>query len=145
MVSKKIEQGWLKAEMQIKLEKPMEALEILREIDVDAKQPKTWRLAAEAKTIQARQAKNDKRLFKEAVSHYESALKSNPTDKTARRNLNSLRSEMDGLGIRAGGISIFWDDGDVWLRKQAALAIGRESLDKAVKECAEIELSLIHI
>ena len=111
MVSKKIEQGWVKAEMQIKLEKPMEALEILREIDVDAKQSKTWRLAAEAKTIQARQAKNDKRLFKEAVSHYESALKSNPTDKTARRNLNSLRSEMDGLGIRAGGISIFWDDG----------------------------------
>ncbi len=111
MVTKKIEQGWVKAEMQINLENPVEALEILREIDVDAKESKTWRLAAEAKTIQARQSNNDKRLFKEAVSHYENALKSNPSDKTARRNLNSLRSEMDGLGIRAGGMNLFIDDG----------------------------------
>ena len=95
MVTKKIEQGWVKAEMQINLGNPEEALEILREIDADAKEPKTWRLAAEAKTVQARQSNNDKRLFKEAVAHYESALKSNPNDKTARRNLNSLRSEMD--------------------------------------------------
>ena len=111
MVTKKIEQGWVKAEMQINLENPAEALEILREIDADAKESKTWRLAAEAKTIQARQSNNDKRLFKEAVSHYESALKSNPNDKAARRNLNSLRSEMDGLGIRAGGMNLFIDDG----------------------------------
>jgi cyclophilin family peptidyl-prolyl cis-trans isomerase len=111
MVSKKIEQGWLMAEKQIKLENPVEALEILRETDVDATEPKTWRLAGEAKTMQARQSDNDKRLFKEAVGHYESALKSNPSDKTARRSLNSLRSEMDGLGIRAGGISLFIDDG----------------------------------
>ena len=111
MVTKKIEDGWVKAELQIKLEKPAEALEILREIDADAKQSKTWRLAAEAKTLQARQSNNDKRLFKEAVSHYENALKSNPSDKTARRNLNSLRSEMDGLGIRPGGINVFIDDG----------------------------------
>jgi cyclophilin family peptidyl-prolyl cis-trans isomerase len=111
MVTKKIEQGWVKAELQIKLEKPAEALEILREIDADAKQSKTWRLAAEAKTLQARQSNNDKRLFKEAVSHYENALKENPSDKTARRNLNSLRSEMDGLGIRAGGVNVFFDDG----------------------------------
>ena len=111
MVTKKIEQGWVKAEMQINLGNPDEALEILREIDADAKEPKTWRLAAEAKTVQARQSNNDKRLFKEAVTHYESALKSNPNDKTARRNLNSLRSEMDGLGIRAGGMNVFIDDG----------------------------------
>ena len=111
MVTKKIEQGWVKAEMQINLGNPQEALEILREIDADAKEPKTWRLAAEAKTVQARQSNNDKRLFKEAVTHYESALKSNPNDKTARRNLNSLRSEMDGLGIRAGGMNVFIDDG----------------------------------
>ncbi len=111
MVTKKIEQGWVKAEMQINLGNPDEALEILREIDADAKEPKTWRLAAEAKTVQARQSNNDKRLFKEAVTHYENALKSNPNDKTARRNLNSLRSEMDGLGIRAGGMNVFIDDG----------------------------------
>ena len=110
-MTKKIEQGWVKAEMQINLENPAEALEILREIDADAKESKTWRLAAEAKTIQARQSNNDKRLFKEAVSHYENALKSNPNDKAARRNLNSLRSEMDGLGIRAGGMNLFIDDG----------------------------------
>ena len=110
-MTKKIEQGWVKAEMQINLGNPEEALEILREIDADAKEPKTWRLAAEAKTVQARQSNNDKRLFKEAVTHYESALKSNPNDKTARRNLNSLRSEMDGLGIRAGGMNVFIDDG----------------------------------
>ena len=111
MVSKKTEDGWLKAEMQIKLEKPEEALEILRDIDTDAKHSKTWRLAGEAKAIQARSSNNSKRLFKEAVSHYESALKSNPSDKQARRGLNSLRSEMDGLGIRAGGMSLFIDDG----------------------------------
>ena len=111
MVSKKIEQGWLKAEMQIKLENPAEALEILREADVDATKPKTWRLAGEAKAMQARQANNDKRLFKEAVGHYESALKTSPNDKKARRSLNSLRSEMDGLGIRAGGMAMLIDDG----------------------------------
>ena len=111
MVSKKIEQGWLKAEMQIKMENPAEALEILRETDVEAKESKTWKLAGEAKVIQARQSGNDKRLFKEAVGHYESALKVNPNDKKARRNLNSLRSEMDGLGIRAGGMALFIDDG----------------------------------
>ena len=110
-MSKKIEEGWTKAEMQIKLENPVEALEILREIDVDAKNSKTWRLAAEAKAIQARQSNNNRALFKDAVSHYESALKSNPNDKTARRNLNSLRSEMDGLVIRAGGMNVFFDDG----------------------------------
>jgi len=111
MPSKKIEQGWLKAEMQIQLDNPEEALEILRETDVDATQSKTWRLAGEAKALQARQSGNDKRLFKQAVGHYESALKSNPNDKKARRSLNSLRSEMDGLGIRAGGMTVFYDDG----------------------------------
>ena len=111
MVSKKIEQGWLEAEKQIKLENPTGALEILRKADADAGEPKTWRLAGEAKAMQARQSKNDKKLFKDAVGHYESALKSNPNDKKARRGLNSLRSEMDGLGIRAGGMSMFIDDG----------------------------------
>jgi len=61
--------------------------------------------------LQARQSGNDKKLFKEAVGHYESSLKSNPNDKKARRSLNSLRSEMDGLGIRAGGMTVFYDDG----------------------------------
>ena len=111
MPSKKIEQGWLKAEMQIQQDNPQEALDILREADVDATQSKTWRLAGEAKALQARQSGNDKRLFKEAVGHYESSLKSNPNDKKARRSLNSLRSEMDGLGIRAGGMTVFYDDG----------------------------------
>ena len=111
MPSKKIEQGWLKAEIQIQQDNPQEALDILREADVDATQSKTWRLAGEAKALQARQSGNDKRLFKEAVGHYESSLKSNPNDKKARRSLNSLRSEMDGLGIRAGGMTVFYDDG----------------------------------
>ena len=111
MASKKIEEGWVKAESLIKEEKAEEALELLREIDVDASEPKTWRLAADAKVQLAHQSGNDKRLFKEAVQHYESALKSNPNDKTARRSLNSLRSEMDGLGIRAGGMNMFIDDG----------------------------------
>ena len=111
MPSKKIEYGWLKAEMQIQQDNPQEALDILREADVDATQSKTWRLAGEAKALQARQSGNDKRLFKEAVGHYESSLKSNPNDKKARRSLNSLRSEMDGLGIRAGGMTVFYDDG----------------------------------
>ncbi len=69
MVTKKIEQGWVKAEMQINLENPAEALEILREIDADAKESKTWRLAAEAKTIQARQSNNDKRLSSKRPFH----------------------------------------------------------------------------
>lgn len=111
MVSKKIEQGWLEAEKQMKLENPIGALEVLRKADADAGESKTWRLAGEAKVMLARLSNNDKRLFKEAVGHYESALKSNPNDKKARRSLNSLRSEMDGLGIRAGGMSMFIDDG----------------------------------
>ena len=111
MVSKKIEEGWLKAEIQIKQENPEKALEILRKIDADAAESKTWRLAGEAKAMQARQSGNDKKSFKEAVRHYEECLKSNPNDKKARRSLNSLRSEMDGLGIRAGGMSMFVDDG----------------------------------
>ena len=111
MPSKKIEYGWLEAEMQIQQDNPQEALDILREADADATQSKTWRLAGEAKALQARQSGNDKRLFKEAVGHYESSLKSNPNDKKARRSLNSLRSEMDGLGIRAGGMTVFYDDG----------------------------------
>jgi peptidyl-prolyl cis-trans isomerase B (cyclophilin B) len=111
MVSKKIEQGWEKAEIQIKQENPVKALEILRTADADATESKTWRLAGEAKAMQARQSNNDKRLFKDAVGHYESALKSNPNDKKARRSLNSLRSEMDGLGIRAGGMTLLIDDG----------------------------------
>ena len=110
-MSKKIEDGWQKAEMQIKLEKPEEALKILREIDSEATQSKTWRLAGDAKAIQARQSNNSKKLFKEAVGHYEATLKESPSDKQARRSLNSLRSEMDGLGIRAGGMTIFIDDG----------------------------------
>ena len=111
MPSKKIEQGWSKAEIQIQQDNPQEALKILRESDADATQSKTWRLAGEAKALQARQEGNNKRLFKDAVKHYESALKSSPNDKKARRALNSLRSEMDGLGIRAGGMSMFIDDG----------------------------------
>ena len=111
MPSKKIEQGWLKAEKQIQQNNPQEALDILRETDADASNSKTWRLAGEAKALQARQGGNNKKLFKEAVGHYESSLKSNPNDKKARRGLNSLRSEMDGLGIRAGGMSMFIDDG----------------------------------
>lgn len=111
MVSKKIEQGWEKAEIQIKQENPVKALEILRTADADATESKTWRLAAEAKAMHARQSNNDKRMFKEAVGHYESALKSNPNDKKTRRSLNSLRSEMDGLGIRAGGRTLLIDDG----------------------------------
>tara|TARA_B110000014_G_C20073646_1_gene560215 strand:+ start:101 stop:1216 length:1116 start_codon:yes stop_codon:yes gene_type:complete len=111
MASKKVEEGWAKAESLIKAEKFEEALELLREVDVDASESKTWRLAAEAKAQLARKSGNDKRLFKEAVTHYENALKSNPNDKTARRSLNSLRSEMDGLGIRAGGMNMFFDDG----------------------------------
>ena len=111
MPSKKIEQGWSKAEIQIQQHNPKEALAILRESDADATNSKTWRLAGEAKALQARQEGNNKRLFKEAVGHYESSLKSNPNDKKARRGLNSLRSEMDGLGIRAGGMSMFIDDG----------------------------------
>ena len=111
MASKKIEEGWAKVESLIKEEKLEEALEMLREVDVDASESKTWRLAADAKAQLARKSGNDKRLFKEAVTHYESALKSNPNDKTARRSLNSLRSEMDGLGIRAGGMNVFFDDG----------------------------------
>ena len=78
MVSKKIEQGWEKAEIQIKQENPVKALEILRTADADATESKTWRLATEAKAMHARQSNNDKRMFKEAVGHYESALKSNP-------------------------------------------------------------------
>ena len=111
MPSKKIEQGWSKAETQIQQGNPQEALEILREADADATQPKTWRLAGEAKALQARLEGNSKKLFKEAVRHYESALKGNPNDKKSRRGLNSLRSEMDGLGIRAGGMNVFFDDG----------------------------------
>tara|TARA_B100001750_G_scaffold13827_1_gene9882 strand:+ start:252 stop:1250 length:999 start_codon:yes stop_codon:yes gene_type:complete len=111
MPSKKIEQGWSKAETQIQQGNPQEALEILREADADATQSKTWRLAGEAKALQARQTGNNKRLFKEAVRHYESSLKSNPNDKKSRRGLNSLRSEMDGLGIRAGGMTVLIDDG----------------------------------
>ena len=111
MVSKKIEQGWEKAEIQIKQENPVKALEILRAADADATESKTWRLAGEAKAMHARQSNNDKRMFKEAVGHYESALKSNPNDKKTRRSLNSLRSEMDGLGIRAGGMTLLIDDG----------------------------------
>jgi cyclophilin family peptidyl-prolyl cis-trans isomerase len=111
MPSKKIEQGWLKAEKQIQQNNPQEALDILRETDADAANSKTYRLAGEAKALQARQAGNNKKLFKEAVGHYESSLKSNPNDKKARRGLNSLRSEMDGLGIRAGGMAVLFDDG----------------------------------
>ena len=111
MASKKVEEGWAKAESLIKEEKAEEALELLREIDVDASESKTWRLAGDAKVQLAHQSGNNKRLFKEAVMHYENALKSNPNDKTARRSLNSLRSEMDGLGIRAGGMNVFFDDG----------------------------------
>ena len=111
MASEKIEQGWVKAEKQIRLENPAEALEILREIDVDAKESKTWRLAGDAKAMQARQSGNSRKLFKEAVGHYESALKTTPNDKQTRRSLNSLRSEMDGLGIRAGGMTLLIDDG----------------------------------
>ena len=111
MPSKKIEQGWLKAEMQLQQDNPEEALKILRESDADATESKTWRLAGEAKAMQARQGGNNKRLFKDAVRHYESALKSSPNDKKSRRALNSLRSEMDGLGIRPDGMSRFIDDG----------------------------------
>ena len=50
-------------------------------------------------------------MYRDAVSHYEKALKCSANDKKSRRALNSLRSEMDGLGIRAGGAAMFWDDG----------------------------------
>ena len=54
MPSKKIEQGWLKAEIQLQSDNPKEALAILREADADATESKTWRLAGEAKALQAR-------------------------------------------------------------------------------------------
>ena len=74
MVSKKIEEGWLKAEIQIKQENPEKALEILRKIDADAAESKTWRLAGEAKAMQARQSGNEKKSFKENLPYQTASL-----------------------------------------------------------------------
>ena len=112
MASKTVERGWAKAQQQIDAGEHEQALETLRAVwgEEGADVGQTWRIAAEAKAGLARET-NEKKLYRESVKHYEAALKLSPNDKLARRGLNSLRSHMDGMGIRAGGRAVLWDDG----------------------------------
>jgi cyclophilin family peptidyl-prolyl cis-trans isomerase len=112
MTSKAIQAGWKQAEDEVGEGAHEEALQTLREIwgEDGADVAQTWRIAGDAKAGLARDSES-KKTYREAVSHYEAALKLSSSDKAARRALNSLRSEMDGLGIRAGGSAILWDDG----------------------------------
>ena len=112
MASTAMQKAWDSAQEKIDQNDPDAALEILRDIwsSDGADDVITWRLAGDAKAALARESRS-KKQYREAVSHYEMALKKSPNDKKSRRALNSLRSEMDGLGIRAGGKALFWDDG----------------------------------
>jgi len=109
-----VKQAWAKAESLIEKGEAEQALKVLRESwgEKGANVTQTWRLAGDAKAHLAREAgPGAKRLWKEAIKHYESGLKLSPTDKQTRRSLNSLRSEMDSKGIR-GSIGItLWSDG----------------------------------
>ena len=113
MASDALKQLWDSAQKKIDDGDAEAALEILR---TDASNPaalkevNTWRLAGDAKAMIARETKT-KKMYRDAVNHYEKALKCSPNDKKSRRALNSIRSEMDGMGIRAGGVNVFWDDG----------------------------------
>lgn len=112
MASKAVESAWQQAEKQIEAKEHDAALETLRGVwgEEGADVARTWRLAGDAKAGLARASKA-KKVYRDAASHYEKALKHSPSDKQARRAMNSLRSEMDGLGISAGGSAMFWDDG----------------------------------
>ncbi|MDP6905849.1 MAG: peptidylprolyl isomerase [Candidatus Thalassarchaeaceae archaeon] len=113
MASDALKQAWDSAQKKIDKGEAESALEILRTDAADdaaLKEVTTWRIAGDAKAHLARES-GIKKMYRDAVNHYEQALKCNQNDKKSRRALNSLRSEMDGLGIRAGGKAVFWDDG----------------------------------
>ncbi len=137
MASDKISKGWDEAEKHLKNDKPQKALDILREVDAEATESKTWRIAGEAKVMLARKSDNNRKLFRESVSHFQKALKSNPNDKAARRGLNNVRSEMDGLGIHAGGSAIFFDDGAPTFMGIVSIIIGLGLILVALKVIPE--------
>ncbi len=113
MASNALKQVWDSAQKKIDDGDAEAALEILRTGASDQaalKEVNTWRLAGDAKAMIARETKTRK-MYRDAVNHYEKALKCSSNDKKSRRALNSIRSEMDGMGIRAGGMNVFWDDG----------------------------------
>ncbi len=114
MASDAVKQAWANAESLIEKGEAEKALQVLRDVwkDTGANVTQTWRLAGDAKAHLAREAGSGaKRLWKEAIKHYESGLKLSPTDKETRRALNSLRSEMDNKGIRSNAGFSLWSDG----------------------------------
>ena len=114
MVSDAVKQAWAKAESLIEKGEAEKALQVLRDVwkEAGANVTQTWRLAGDAKAHLAREAGSGaKRLWREAIKHYESGLKLLPTDKETRRSLNSLRSEMDSLKIHSSAGITLWSDG----------------------------------
>lgn len=114
MTSATVKEAWENAEAQVAKGSHEEALDTLRKVwgEEGADVARTFRIAGDAKAGMARKAGAGARsMWREAISHYDKALAKNSNDKQARRARNSLLAEMDGLGIRAGGALLLWDDG----------------------------------
>ena len=102
--------GWDKAEKAITKGKGDSALKILREVDVDGKEPTTLRLAGHATWLEAK-AGNNRARYRKAASLLRESTKKNPRDKKADRLYNDLLNEMQDKGISETSFPRLLNDG----------------------------------
>ena len=98
MADESMQTGWDKAEKAITKGKGDSALKILRDVDLDGKEPTTLRLAGHATWLEAK-AGNNRAQYRKAASLLRESTKKNPRDKKADRLYNDLLNEMQNKGI----------------------------------------------
>ena len=110
MADESMTTGWEKAEKAITKGKGDAALKILRDIDVDGKEPTTLRLAGHATWLEAKSGNNRSR-YRRAASLLRESTKKNPRDKKADRLYNDLLNEMQDKGISETSFPRLLNDG----------------------------------
>ena len=110
MADDTIRAGWEKAEKAITKGKGDAALKILRDIDVDGKEPTTLMLAGHATWLEAKTG-NNRAQYRKAASLLRESTKKNPRDKKADRLYNDLLNEMQDKGISETSFPRLLNDG----------------------------------
>ncbi|MCH1616202.1 MAG: peptidylprolyl isomerase, partial [Candidatus Poseidonia sp.] len=110
MADESMQTGWDKAEKAITKGKGDSALKILRDVDLDGKEPTTLRLAGHATWLEAK-AGNNRAQYRKAASLLRESTKKNPRDKKADRLYNDLLNEMQNKGISETSFPRLLNDG----------------------------------
>ncbi len=103
----------------------------------------TWTLVGDAKQALAEQSEPvNKKMLREALNAYQSALKKDAKHRDARRASNALQAKMDGMGIRTSGLPKLVDDGTPTLYGMVAIVVVGMLLLTSIKYMPEIKAAL---